>query len=307
MKKRVGVIFGGETYVKKSSQNSAASIIKNIDKSKYDIFRIGITEENQWLEYTGPIENIENGMWENDPLYISPNGHRLIIDKELDVIFPSLNVFDRVMGLLCVDFKYTNSFINLNLSFTKYIIDKFNIKQAKYIVLTDYEWNLNKNSILEEIEKELGYNIIIKAENEFLTESVYKDFCKSKLMQEIDLLFKIHHKIILEECLSGSIIPVCLLGTSTPTAALSADLPQAIIEKLKKLAIKIFKIFDCSCIAIINFIVDINSCEIYFNNIDTTPLLTETSLYTTIWGKEGKTYPEIIDNLINFTIEKAHK
>src|SRR5881409_1290034 len=50
MKKiRLGVIFGGRSGEHEVSLRSAESILKSIDRSKYDDVPIGITHEGRWL------------------------------------------------------------------------------------------------------------------------------------------------------------------------------------------------------------------------------------------------------------------
>ena len=50
MKKlRVGVLFGGRSGEHEVSLLSAASVLKAIDKKKYDVVPIGITKEGRWV------------------------------------------------------------------------------------------------------------------------------------------------------------------------------------------------------------------------------------------------------------------
>ncbi len=46
---RVGVLFGGRSGEHEVSLLSAASVLDNIDKKKYDVVPIGITKEGRWL------------------------------------------------------------------------------------------------------------------------------------------------------------------------------------------------------------------------------------------------------------------
>lgn len=62
-KKRVAVIFGGQSSEHEVSRVSAQSVIENIDKSKYDVVMIGITKGGQWLTYDGPANKIGSGEW----------------------------------------------------------------------------------------------------------------------------------------------------------------------------------------------------------------------------------------------------
>lgn len=63
-KKRIGIIFGGRSSEHEVSRVSAESVIRNIDKSKYDVVMIGITKEGRWLSYDGPVDKIGSGEWQ---------------------------------------------------------------------------------------------------------------------------------------------------------------------------------------------------------------------------------------------------
>jgi len=63
-KKRVAIIFGGQSSEHEVSRVSAQSVIENINKQKYDIAMIGITKDGQWLTYDGPTEKIGSGEWQ---------------------------------------------------------------------------------------------------------------------------------------------------------------------------------------------------------------------------------------------------
>src|SRR5262245_35815630 len=65
---RVGVLFGGRSGEHEVSLLSAASVVKAIDKSKYEVVPIGITKDGRWLT----AENAEkllhgNAAGEADP------------------------------------------------------------------------------------------------------------------------------------------------------------------------------------------------------------------------------------------------
>ena len=54
---RVGVIFGGRSAEHQVSLVSAGSVIKALDKTKYEIIPIGITPEGKWLSSPEAIGN----------------------------------------------------------------------------------------------------------------------------------------------------------------------------------------------------------------------------------------------------------
>ncbi|HHV97309.1 MAG TPA: D-alanine--D-alanine ligase [Clostridiaceae bacterium] len=63
-KKRIAVIFGGQSTEHEVSRFSAQSVIENLDKNKFEVVMIGITKEGKWLKYNGPVEKIGSGEWE---------------------------------------------------------------------------------------------------------------------------------------------------------------------------------------------------------------------------------------------------
>ena len=48
-KLRVGILFGGRSGEHEVSLLSAASVLKAIDREKFDVVPIGITKEGRWL------------------------------------------------------------------------------------------------------------------------------------------------------------------------------------------------------------------------------------------------------------------
>ena len=63
-KKRVAVIFGGQSSEHEVSRLSAESVIRNIDRDKFDVVMIGITKDGRWLPYDGPVELLGTGEWQ---------------------------------------------------------------------------------------------------------------------------------------------------------------------------------------------------------------------------------------------------
>jgi len=98
---KVCILFGGISSEHEVSLRSAASVLRNIDREKYEIHMLGITKDGRWLYYTGEIDSIEDGTWfqtgKTSPALISPDRARrgiLLADGstlEIDVVFPALH------------------------------------------------------------------------------------------------------------------------------------------------------------------------------------------------------------------------
>ena len=65
-KTKVAVLFGGASSEHDISLKSAAFVIDNIPRDKYDVITIGITKKGRWLYYPGETAAIPTGEWEYD-------------------------------------------------------------------------------------------------------------------------------------------------------------------------------------------------------------------------------------------------
>ncbi len=62
-KKKIAVLFGGQSSEHVVSCVSAANVIDQIDKEKYELLLIGITEEGHWVK-ADSVEEIRSGRGE---------------------------------------------------------------------------------------------------------------------------------------------------------------------------------------------------------------------------------------------------
>ena len=103
-KKIVAVIFGGFSPEYGVSLKSAYSVINAIDKEKYEIIMIGITNKGRWYKYSGSVEALPNDEWHTDEryltnAYISPHRGGGIVEYDngqpfaipVDVVFPVMH------------------------------------------------------------------------------------------------------------------------------------------------------------------------------------------------------------------------
>jgi len=65
-RKRIAIIFGGNSTEYEVSLQSAYSVLENINADKFDIFQVGITRSGDWYHYTGKREKISSNTWFQD-------------------------------------------------------------------------------------------------------------------------------------------------------------------------------------------------------------------------------------------------
>lgn len=343
MKKKIAVLFGGQSTEHEVSRVSASSVLRNIDQSKYDIYPIGITKDGKWFEYTGNIDNIENGQWEKDEYYKTPQGEKILFNKEVDVVFPVLHGqfgedgtiqgLCKLMNIPCVGPGVMSSALCMDKIYTKYILEHAGIKQAAYVVLTNYDYKNNKDKFIDKIEKELGYPVFVKPANSGSSVGITKAHNKEELDLGLQEALKHDRKVLVEEGLNVREVEVAVLGNDEPMASIPGEIipakefydyeakyenaasklliPAALSEEklnyIRELAVKIYKALDCAGMTRVDFLIDKENEEVYLNEVNTIPGFTSISMYPKMWEATGKPYSELISDLIELAIERNNR
>ena len=248
-KLKLGVIFGGMSTEHDVSITSGTSVIKNLDKEKYEIYPIYINKEGIWYEYTKDVKNIEVlevGTEIEEKIKIQ---NPLEYIDELDVVFPVLHgkygEDGTIQGLLelvnkpYVGCKVLSSSICMDKVYAKVIFDKAKINQAKYVyiknvgngyVYVDKEFN-EKESSLEEmadlVEKELAYPVFVKPSNSGSSVGIKKAHNKDEFIEAVKYAKLYDSKILVEEEIKGREVECAVLGNSKVEATCVGEILPA--------------------------------------------------------------------------------
>lgn len=229
----VACIFGGCSSEYNVSLASASSVIKNINKNKYELILVGITKKGDFYLYNGDINKIENDEWFDDKyckkVTISSNrtDHGLILldgsNKiiPIDIVLPILHGKNgedgRLQGLLeLADIKYVGCDMESSLiAMDKYLAHKLVEQEG---ILTPKSYLFNKYDTKEEIKKKiqsLNYPIFVKPLKAGSSFGITKVSNKGKLNNAIDLAFTYDDKIIIEEEIKGFEVGCAILGNNS--------------------------------------------------------------------------------------------
>lgn len=343
MKKKIAILFGGKSTEHEVSRVSAASVLRNIDISKYDVYPIGISKNGEWFEYTGSVDKIENGEWEKDEYFKSPEGQKVLFNKEVDVVFPVLHGLCgedgtiqglcRLIDIPCVGPNVMSSSVCMDKVYTKYVLEHFGINQADYVIVNAAQYNDKKDEIIKTIEEKLKYNVFIKPSNSGSSVGITKAHNRAELEAGIEEALKYDRKILVEVAINAREVEVAILGNDRPEAGvpgeilpakefydyeakyenaasellIPANMDEKGLEEIKKLAINVYTALDCAGMARVDFLVDKVTSEIYLNEVNTIPGFTKISMYPKMWEAAGKKYRTLIDELIQLAIERNNK
>lgn len=229
--KRIAIIFGGRSSEHEISCVSAATIIKNADKSKYELFLIGITKEGRWLA-VDDVKSIEDGSWYNGTksAVISPDrqDHGLIITDEngivkqpIDIAFPVLHGLNGEDGtiqglfeLACIPYVGCGvlaSACSMDKFYTKIVVDDLNIRQAKFVPVLKGQLK-DMPALINRVESALPYPVFVKPSNAGSSKGVSKAHDRDELVAALKLAAEHDRKILVEEAINGRELECAVLG-----------------------------------------------------------------------------------------------
>ena len=233
-KLKLGVIFGGISSEHDVSVVSGTSVIKNLNKKKYDITPIYVSKDGKWYIYTKPIEQIEvlTIGEEIEEKSIIENLEKTL--KEFDVVFPVLHGLGgedgSIQGMLelfkvpYVGCGILASTIGMDKVYAKIVFDKANIKQAKYEYIRKYnekyiyiDKNFNEKvlelkDICNIINDNLDYPMFVKPSNAGSSVGITRVKNKEELEKAIEYASQYDKKILIEEGLIGKEVECAVLG-----------------------------------------------------------------------------------------------
>lgn len=232
---KLGVIFGGKSTEHDVSVVSASSVIKNLNKEKYEIYPIYIAKDGEWYHYTKDVNKVEIFEIGENPKELEKITNELETLKKLDVIFPVLHGLygedGTIQGLLelvqkpYVGCKVLASSICMDKVYAKIIFEKAGINQAKYIVInstkkgyTYIDEKLNEIKVDFEIisnivNEKLKYPVFVKPSNSGSSVGVSKAVSKEELINAIKLAQNYDNEILIEEGIIGKEIECAVLET----------------------------------------------------------------------------------------------
>ena len=246
--KHVLVLFGGVSSEYAVSLRSAASVIRNIDRARWEISTLGITQDGRWLLYTGETSKIEDGSWIDDKPHltaaaISPDRsvHGLMIFREnrteyvrIDVVFPVLHGkngedgtmqgFLQLAGIPFVGCDALSSAMSMDKAVSNTIADHIGVPQAKWLGIRRAEYAQNPQAFCSKCADYLGFPLFVKPANAGSSVGVTKVGDVSQLDDAMQTAFAQDEKVVLEEGIDGIELECAVIGNASPQAPMVGEI-----------------------------------------------------------------------------------
>lgn len=260
--------------------------------------------------------------------------------ERVDAVFPVLHGMNgedgTIQGLLTIagiPFVGCNaeaSAVCMDKAVTNALADFYGIPQAKWTAFVRHAYAADKALLLKTAADKLGFPIFVKPANTGSSVGVTKVCSFDELAPACEKAFEFDKKIVLEEGIDGVEIECAVLGNEEPIASvvgeivpcndfydydakylagdselhIPARLPEEKLEAVRAAAVNAFRSFGCSGLTRVDFFVRRSDGEILLNEPNTIPGFTEISMYPKLFAASGIPYPELLDRLINYAIER---
>jgi len=232
-KTKVAVLFGGVSSEHEVSRLTAASVLQNIDKDRWEVLPVGITKDGRWFLYRGPVSAIPDGGWEKDPgcvrAILSPDReHRgLLVEEDgrwrrmaVDVIFPALHGKNgedgtvqglaALAGIPCVGCGVFSSALCMDKAAAKIVLTASGIPNARWLAVTRED--RDDKALAERIGTGLGWPVFVKPARAGSSVGVSRAEGPGDLAAALDTAFREDRKVIVEECIRGAEVECAVMG-----------------------------------------------------------------------------------------------
>lgn len=239
MKQTIAVIFGGQSSEHEVSCMSVVNVASQIDREKYEVLLIGITEEGHWVK-ADSVESIQDGSWRESRVsaVISPDATEkcVILEEDgrtekrpIDVAFPVLHGLygedGTIQGLLelaripYVGCGVLASAVSMDKLYTKIVVDDLGIRQAQYVAVRREELD-DMAAVISRVEEKLSYPVFVKPSNAGSSKGVSKAEDRDGLKKALTEAARHDRKILVEETIVGHEVECAVFGGGrTPVKA----------------------------------------------------------------------------------------
>ena len=248
-KLKLAVIFGGKSTEHDVSVVSGISVLKNINKQKYDLYPIYIDKNGKWYKYLKNVNELENYKIEDKIKEIELLNNPMEYLNEMDCVFPVLHGLygedGTLQGMLemikvpYVGCKVLSSSLSMDKAYSKIIFEKAGLNQAKYFYIKESKGqyiyidnNMNEkkctiDEIANMVETQQKYPMFVKPSNSGSSVGVSKVENSQELKEAIEYAGKFDKKILIEEGIKGREVECAVLGNDIVKASSVGEIKAA--------------------------------------------------------------------------------
>jgi D-alanine-D-alanine ligase len=244
----LAILFGGQSCEHAVSVVSARSVLEAVDKEKYQLILIGITEEGQWQyapqgDFESLIQNkkVKPGAGLKIAPDLGKSGRFVTLSDagievpKIDVAFPVLHgTFGEdgvIQGLLeLADVAYVGCPLSaaacgMDKVIAKRLFDDADIPQADHVLVLAKQWTTASSAQLDRCDSKLRYPLFIKPASLGSSVGISKAHTRTELQIAIEHALEFDEKVLVESSFEDCAEVECaVLGNDEPEASVVGEI-----------------------------------------------------------------------------------
>ena len=344
-RRRLIVLFGGQSAEHDVSCTSARHVLAAIDPAKYAVEPVGISRDGEWVRAEDAIAALEQGVAAL-PERLKAIGPTIdpmpMLAGPVDgapVVFPVLHgpqgedgTMQGLLELLNVPYVGTGvlgSALSMDKIKAKEMLDVHGIAQARW---RGFHADDRAPALEADLVDDLGFPMFVKPANMGSSVGVSKAESPDELAAAVDLAASYDEWIVVEEGIDGREIECSVLGNREPVVSVAgeilpgadfydyedkyddgaellipAPLSDAELADMQAIARRAFLALRCEGLARADFFYEPDGRGWLLNELNTMPGFTPISMYPKMWAASGLSYPDLIDRLVELAVERHER
>ncbi|MFI4962951.1 MAG: D-alanine--D-alanine ligase family protein [Legionellales bacterium] len=238
-------------------------------------------------------------------------------------------------GVAYVGCDVMSSAISMDKDMTRRIVCRDGLKSAAYKAFSKRNPSTDRQQFCTLVAEEFGWPLFVKPCKLGSSVGIHKVKNRAELIAAVDDALRYDEEILVEAFIKGREIELAVLENSQipskPRVSVAGEikvnhpdgfysytakylesgqtelilpavLSAELTERLTQISADIFLKLKCRGMARVDFFVNDDQNDIYFNEINTLPGFTSISMYPKLWQATGLTYPDLLDELIHIAL-----
>ena len=355
---RVAVLYGGKSGEHEVSLQSAASVLRHLDRQRFEVIPVSIDKQGKWQ--WNDLQLIEKAQAKALPIFQDapemrlspqPDGRASLLPvtgsssgfRDIDVFFPVMHgpLYEdgAVQGLLdLADVAYVGSGVlgsalSMDKDVAKRLASLAGLAIAPYLAVAKHQYERDPAHWLTAAQEKFTLPVFVKPCNMGSSVGVHKVKNWDALHEALMDAFQYDLKVLIEQGIDAREIEVAVLDGDPLFISVASeinpagghefysyeakyldqdgaavDLPAKLepeqMSRVQSLAGQAFLTLECSGLARVDFFLDRQSDEFYFNEINTLPGFTSISMYPKMMDASGLPYPELLSRLVDLALRR---
>jgi D-alanine-D-alanine ligase len=314
---RVAVLAGGRSSEHDVSLESAAAVRSGLAEAGHEVVEVLLARDGTWS-------------FEGAPVALEPGRGLLGCDVAWPVLHGPFGEDGTVQGLLEI---LGVPYVGAGVLASALCMDKLTFKDvmgAHGIPQVDYRRLRASENGSGDLD--LGWPVFVKPARLGSSVGISKAHDGDEAQAAVATAFEHDPLVIVEAHSAGMEVECAVLGNEQPMASepgeivvnadwydyeakytpggmdlqVPARIGEDVRERVRDLAVEVFKIVGCSGLARVDFFVE-DGDRVLVNELNTMPGFTPTSVFPKLWGLSGLSFPDLCDKLVALGVERHER